>query len=148
MSNNKVQEEFKDLIKEVVDKQIESYMKNNNIYRFLTGEVVRISTDYQHYSIDIGDTIVPDVLNKSNLNISRGDTVTFVEKVGSNFCNCFILCKNGFSQPIEEKTKYHIFNIDYVNNAISIAVSGVTDYFYKAILSGENTTIYREAYEE
>lgn len=115
MDGNIIKEEFKALIKEIIDEQIKSYMKETNVFRLLTGEIKIKSND--RYSIDIGDTIISDVLNKSGVWLERGDTVTIAEKIGSNFSNCFILCKNGTTH---ESNNYYITKIDEENNYLYI----------------------------
>lgn len=90
---NIVQEEFKTLIKDIIADEIKSYLKENNYYQTIVGKIVKIEGN--RYSIDIGDTFINDVLNKSNTELNLQDTVTIMVKTGSNYSNCFILCKNG-----------------------------------------------------
>lgn len=91
--NDIIQEEFKELIKDIIQDEIFSYLKNNNYYQLITGKIVEIQNN--RYSLDIGDTFITDVVNKSNVSLEIGDTVTIMVKTGSNYSNCFILCKNG-----------------------------------------------------
>lgn len=91
--DNRTQEEFKILMKDIIEKEISSYLKNNNYYQVITGKIVGIKNN--RYSIDIGDTFINDIVNKSNTELKLQDTVTLMTKAGSNYSNCFILCKNG-----------------------------------------------------
>ena len=99
--NDKIQEEFKELIKDIIQDEIASYLKNNNYYQLVTGKIVEIKNN--RYSLDIGDTFITDVVNKSNINLKLGDTVTMMVKADSNYSNCFILCKNGDNNYNGEK---------------------------------------------
>lgn len=94
--DNNVQQEFKELLSEIIQDEIKTYLKNNNYYHLVTGKIVAKKNG--RYSIDIGDTFINDVVNKSNNILNIGDTVTIMEKAESNFSSCFILCKNGFEE--------------------------------------------------
>ena len=140
--DNQIKEEFKNLIKELVDDQIKSYMKDNNIFRLLTGEIKFINND--RYSIDIGDTIISDVLNKSNTHLQKGDTVTVAEKIGSNFSNCFILCKNGSSNELIESVKNLKDDIVKLKKQTSYYISDVDEdgeRFYIGYKSSDGSLI-------
>jgi hypothetical protein len=91
--DNNVQQEFKELLSEIIQDEIKTYLKNNNYYQLIPGKIVEIKNN--RYSLDIGDTFITDVVNKSGVNLKLQDTVSIMVKTGSNYSNCFILCKNG-----------------------------------------------------
>ena len=117
--DNIIQEQFAELIDEIVENKIQSYLKDNNYYHLVTGKVVAKNDD--RYTIDLGDTFVSDILNKSGTIINIGETVTLMEKAGSNYSSAFILCKNGLEHEIE---KGDIYKIDYSNDTIYVSFNG------------------------
>ena len=93
MENNSVYNETDKLIRAIVRQEIGNFLKENGFFRSVTGVVTKINNG--KYNVDIVDTEISQILNKSNSEIKVGDTVTIFDKFGSNFSNCYIAAKNG-----------------------------------------------------
>ena len=93
MMTEKEFNEFDSLIREIVRQEIRSFMKENGLFRSVTGVVTKINDG--KYDVDAVDTQISQILNKSNSEIKVGDTVTIFDKFGSNYSNCYIAAKNG-----------------------------------------------------
>lgn len=96
-------QQFYEVLKELINQEIENYLKQNNFFRLITGEVKQQNKNKNSFIIDIGDTTIPNVLNKSNLILNKGDTITLLDRFGGNFRNSFILCRNGDENTLEEQ---------------------------------------------
>lgn len=86
--------EFKELIQDMVQQEINNSLKNEYLFRGITGTVLKVNED-QTCTVDIVSTVLNNVKNKSNEIIQEKDTVTILERIGSNYSNCFIFIKNG-----------------------------------------------------
>ena len=95
-------QKFYSIMDEFVIKTIDFFIKDNDFYRFVVGEVTRKQKNGT-FMVDIGDTTISDIVNKSNCIIEVGDTVTILDRFGSNFRNSFILCRNGNENSLEER---------------------------------------------
>lgn len=115
--DNDIQQEFKELLSEVIQDEIKIYLKNNNYYHLVTGKIVAKKNG--RYSIDIGDTFINDIVNKSGMTLQIGDTVTLMEKAESNYSNCFILCKNG----LEESTVSYVEKDEETGEDITVELN-------------------------
>lgn len=102
VSMKQLAETFYMAIDEFVNKAIDSFIKENDLYRFVVGIVIRKQRN-DTFTIDIGDTTISNIVNKSNCIIEVGDTVTILDRYGSNFRNSFILCRNGNEQSLEAR---------------------------------------------
>ena len=102
VSMKQLAETFYMAIDEFVNKAIDSFIKENDLYRFVVGIVIRKQRN-DTFIIDIGDTTISNIVNKSNCIIEVGDTVTILDRYGSNFRNSFILCRNGNEQSLEAR---------------------------------------------
>lgn len=87
-------DEFKELIQDIVQKEVSSILKNNYLFRGISGTVLSINDDGT-CTVDIVTTVLKNIKNKSNEIIKINDSVTLLEKIGSNYSNCFIFIKNG-----------------------------------------------------
>ena len=95
-------QKFYSIMDEFVIKTIDFFIKDNDFYRFVVGEVTRKQKNGT-FMVDIGDTTISNVINKSNCILEVGDTVTILDRFGSNFRNCFIVCRNGVEESLEER---------------------------------------------
>lgn len=93
MQNNEFNE-FDELIREIVQQEIQNYMKNEMIFRGITGQVTKVNDDGT-CSVDTVTTVVNNIENKSGSDLQVGDSVTLSERIGSNYSNCYIAIKNG-----------------------------------------------------
>ena len=93
MQNNEFNE-FDELIREIVQQEIQNYMKNEMIFRGITGQIIKVNEDGT-CSVDIVTTILNNIENKSGSDLQVGDSVTLSERIGSNYSNCYIAIKNG-----------------------------------------------------
>lgn len=103
MQNNEFNE-FDELIREIVQQEIQNYMKNEMIFRGITGQVTKVNDDGT-CSVDTVTTVVNNIENKSGSKLQVGDSVTLSERIGSDYSNCFINIKNGHQEQEEDKTK-------------------------------------------
>ena len=110
-------EKFYVILQDFVEKQIENYLKENDFYRLVTGQVEKVGRFT--CSVDIGDITIHNVLNKSNRNLERGDTVTILDRYGSNFRNSFVLCVNGKETPFQEDVEAIEKNIKTIEDNIA-----------------------------
>lgn len=98
-------EDFREIIRKMIKEENEIFLKENNFYTSYTGTITGVSTDVfpftQVCSIDLIFTQLTNILNKSGELLEVGDTVTVLERYGSNFSNCFIGYKNGIGDPYE-----------------------------------------------
>ena len=96
-------EDFREIIRNMIKEENEIFLKENNFYTSYTGTITGVSTDVfpftQVCSIDLFFTQLTGILNKSGELLEVGDTVTVLERYGSNFSNCFIGYKNGIGEP-------------------------------------------------
>ena len=97
MGNNQIDErkifdDFRELLHSLAQEEINNILKNNNIYKSHVGQIISKNND--QYDVDIFDTILHNIKNKSNQTLSIGDSVTVFEQYGSNYQNCFIMIKN------------------------------------------------------
>ena len=95
MTNNKIYGEYHELIKEIVDEEVKKVLREANLFRALTGTVIQEHDNGQSYDVDIIDTKLSKVINKTGQKISNGSTVTIMERYGSNYANCYISIVNG-----------------------------------------------------
>ena len=132
MQNNEFNE-FDELIREIVQQEIQNYMKNEMIFRGITGQVIKVNEDGT-CSVDIVTTILNNIENKSGSKLVVGDSVTLSERIGSDYSNCFINVKNGHQeQEEEEEDKTKDWNTDTITFISNIKLS-----------SGQITGIERE----
>ena len=85
-------DDFTEIIRELAQEEVKNILKEEGFCRTMTGQVV--ATSDGKYSVDLVDTTVNDLLNKTGESIKPGDTVTITEKYGSNYSNCYISTKN------------------------------------------------------
>ena len=85
-------DDFRELLHSLAQEEINNILKNNNIYKSHVGQI--IAKNNEQYDVDIFDTILHNIQNKSNQSLSIGDSVTVFEQYGSNYQNCFIMIKN------------------------------------------------------
>ena len=106
-------ENFREIIRSIITEENTLFLRKNNIFTSHTGMVTKIvhsgqktlgegettisiEDPYQQScDIDLIFTTVSDIINKTGEVLKVGDTVTLLEKYGSNFSNCFIAYKNG-----------------------------------------------------
>lgn len=118
MQNNEFNE-FDELIREIVQQEIQNYMKNEMIFRGITGQVTKVNDDGT-CSVDTITTVVNNIENKSGSKLQVGDSVTLSERIGSDYSNCFINVKNGHQDPgptTKEIVKETINNIYMIKTA-------------------------------
>lgn len=96
-------EDFFLALQTFIGEQITKFLKENEFYRIVMGSVEKVNSDSSLCSIDIGDSIIKNILNKSNKELFRGDTVAILDRYGSNFRNCFIICTSGKETPLEKE---------------------------------------------
>ena len=109
-------EDFAEIIRELAREEIKNFLKEEGFSRTLTGQV-SASKDGK-YSVDLVDTVINDLINKSGESIKEGDTVTVTEKYGSNYSNCYISTKNASS---DAPTSHELLaKIEELANHISI----------------------------
>ena len=96
--------EFQELINDIIKTEIQKFLKNEYIFRGVTGKITKVNGD-NTYSVDIVTTILNNIPNKSGTSVSLGDSVTLLDRYGSNYSNCFIFIKNGYqdSEPTKEE---------------------------------------------
>lgn len=92
--DNRDYDEFKELMQDLIKDEIQQYMKNEYIFRGISGTVKSIKEDGS-CTVDIVSTVLNNIKNKTGVELTVGDSVTILEKVGSNYSNCFIFIKNG-----------------------------------------------------
>ena len=86
-------DDFTEIIRELAREEVKNILKEEGFCRTMTGQV--IDTDNKGgYSVDLVDTVVNNIINKSGESLNLGDTVTLTEKYGSNYSNCYISVKN------------------------------------------------------
>ena len=99
--NDKDYDVFMDTIRRMIDEGIDKKIKQEGLFKAYTGTVISATlpseTDFfqQKCSVDIVFTTIDNLLNKSGQKLQVGDTVTVMEKYGSNYSNCYISIKNG-----------------------------------------------------
>lgn len=91
--DNNLFSEYEELIGEIARKYAINYMKENNVVKLFYGKIIGISGN--RYKVDIGDTVISDILNKSGHELKIGDTVALIDNIESNYSGCFIAYKNG-----------------------------------------------------
>lgn len=126
MQNNEFNE-FDELIREIVQQEIQNYMKNEMIFRGITGQVTKVNDDGT-CSVDTITTVLNNIENKSGSKLQVGDSVTLSERIGSDYSNCFINIKNGHQEQEEEdKTKdWNTDTITFISN-IKLSSGQITD---------------------
>ena len=92
--DNRDYDEFKELMQDLIKDEIQQYMKDEYIFRGISGTVKSIKEDGS-CTVDIVSTVLNDIKNKTGVELAVGDSITILEKVGSNYSNCFIFIKNG-----------------------------------------------------
>lgn len=97
MDEKQLFKEYKELFQDLIQDEVKKILKEENFFRALTGTVVTGSTDGSSYGVDIINTTLNDVANKTGQKLSIGDTVTILERYGSNYSNCYISVVNGVS---------------------------------------------------
>lgn len=147
-------DEFKELIQELVQQEVQEYLKNEYIFRGITGQVVNIKEDGT-CTVDIVTTILDNIENKSGTKLSIGDSVTLSERIGSNYTDCFINIKNGhYNKEKEsdtltenEKKKFENYINEYYSNYLKdnlcIFLRGVAK---DTIREGDGYTYYGSQY--
>lgn len=138
MQNNEFNE-FDELIREIVQQEIQNYMKNEMIFRGITGQVVKVNDD-DTYSVDIVTTVLNNVENKSGSSLAIGDSVTLSERIGSDYSNCFINVKNGHQKSELKETAKEI-----KDQEILMEISEVTDAGYSTILYGGKYIVFNNS---
>lgn len=88
-------QEFRDLIREIIQEEVKEVLKEQGFSRSVTGEVLYVSDDNRSCSVDVVTTKLNNILNKSGSSLKPGDTVTIMDSYGSNYSNCFVMAKNG-----------------------------------------------------
>ena len=88
-------QEFRDLIREIIQEEVKEILKEQGFSRSVTGEVLHVSDDNRSCSVDVVTTKLNNILNKSGSSLKPGDTVTIMDSYGSNYSNCFVMAKNG-----------------------------------------------------
>lgn len=86
--------DFNEVLHDMITMEIKSYLKNEYIFRGISG-IIKKKNEDGTYSVDIITTVLDNIKNKTNIELSVGDSVTLLEKIGSNYSNCFIFIKNG-----------------------------------------------------
>lgn len=109
-------DDFAEIIRELAREEVKNVLKEEGFCRTMTGQV--IATSDGKYSVDLVDTIVNDLLNKTGESIGLGDTVTITEKYGSNYSNCYISTKNASSDA--PTLNELLLKIKELTNCISI----------------------------
>jgi hypothetical protein len=89
-------DDFSDLIREIIREEIKVFLAEEGFNRTIAGEVLDVTEDGK-YDIDLVDTKVSGLLNKSGESLKKGDTVMVTEAYGSNYSNCYISTKNASS---------------------------------------------------
>jgi hypothetical protein len=97
MKDKQLFAQYEDLIREIVQDEVKKILREGNFFRSVTGTVVKGSSDGSSYDVDIVDTQLKGIANKSGHTLSAGDTVTIMERYGSNYSNCYISVVNGAS---------------------------------------------------
>lgn len=92
--DNRDYDEFKELMQDLIKEEIQQYMKSEYLFRGVSGTIKSINEDGS-CTVDIVSTVLNNIKNKTGIELSVGDSVTLLEKVGSNYSNCFIFIKNG-----------------------------------------------------
>lgn len=90
---NKEYDEFKELIQDMVTEGIQSKMKEDYIFRGISGQIKKVNEDGS-CTVDVVTTVLNNIKNKTGVELSVGDSVTLLERMGSNYSNCFIFIKN------------------------------------------------------
>ena len=90
---NKEYDEFKELIQDMVTEGIQSKMKEDYMFRGVSGQIKKVNEDGS-CTVDIITTVLNNIKNKTGVDLSVGDSVTLLERIGSNYSNCFIFIKN------------------------------------------------------
>lgn len=101
MDNQKnIYDEYQEILKEIIDEMVEQKLKDSNFFRALTGVVIHEYDNGNSYDVDIIDTKLSKVSNKTGQKIPIGATVTILERYGSNYSNCYISIINGNNNKI------------------------------------------------
>lgn len=95
MKKDEVFKEYSEIIKELAAEEVQRILREGNFYRAMTGTVLNDSEDGQSYNVDIIDTKLNNVVNKTGQKIPKGSTVTIMERYGSNYANSYISVVNG-----------------------------------------------------
>lgn len=99
--NDKDYDIFMNTIRRMIDEGIEKKIKQEGFFKPYTGTVISATlpseTDFfqQRCSVDLVFTKIDNLLNKSGQKLQVGDTVTVMERYGSELSNCYISLKNG-----------------------------------------------------
>ena len=94
LDERQIFDNFREILQSLAQEEVNNVLKNNNIYKSHVGQIIAKNQDNEQYDVDIFDTILHNIKNKSNQELSIGDSVTIFEQYGSNYQNCFIMIKN------------------------------------------------------
>lgn len=95
-----------------IREEIIKTLKEFDIIQLISGEVKGKNKTNTKVSVDIGDTIVRNVLNKSDKILKLGDSVTLLNRFGGNYRNSFVICQNGEEKPLEMDLEDAVENIE------------------------------------
>lgn len=105
-------EEFQELIKDIIKTEIQKFVETEYIFRGVTGKVIKVNEN-NTYSVDIVTTVLNNIENRSGAKLSLGDSVTLLDRYGSNYSNCFIFIKNGHEDLEEPVNIEEVFDNKY-----------------------------------
>ena len=96
-------QEFRELIRLIAKDEIHKQLIKENIFVSCTGIITGITHENenkdnpysQQCNVDIVFSVLTNILNKSGEYLQIGDTVTVLQKKGSNYSNAFIAYKHG-----------------------------------------------------
>jgi hypothetical protein len=94
-------QDFRELIRQIAKDEIHKQLIKENIFVSCTGVITNITYEdnvnpySQKCNVDIVFSVLTDILNKSGEILQVGDTVTILQKKGSNYSNAFIAYKHG-----------------------------------------------------
>lgn len=113
-------EEFMNEIRSLIKQEIKQFLSDEGFYRCVPAQVTKINDD--KCSLDAVTTNLKNVLNKSGEELLEGDTVTVMEKYGSNYSNCFILAKNQ-----NRRTSATIESLEREINSLKTEIEGLKE---------------------
>ena len=123
MINNEEYSEFQSLLQEYIQEEVEKILRQEYLFQGITGIITDVNGD-NTYTVNIVTTTLYNVKNKTNLELSIGDSVTLLNRYGSNYTDCFIFLKNG-----EQSTTFKddINNVkEYIDNNYRVEVCKVS----------------------
>jgi len=92
--NEASMKEFQELINDMIEKKFNQLLKENNIYQTVSGKIIANSTAGK-YDVDLGDTTIKSIYNRTGQSLEVGDAVLVNVKCGSNYSQCYITEKTG-----------------------------------------------------